>query len=70
LQKLPGQGTKIYKCNLLWLCRRLPGNLRKNGDGKKAVFMGAGGTDYRYIPALNDSDFHVNAIVNLLDEWI
>jgi len=36
----------------------------------KSIFMKAGGTSYRYIPALNDSVAHVNAIVNLLEQKI
>ncbi|MFI3156281.1 MAG: ferrochelatase [Methylococcaceae bacterium] len=34
----------------------------------KAVFMEAGGEEYRYITALNDSNIHVDAIVNLLEQ--
>jgi len=36
----------------------------------KALFFAAGGEDYRYIPALNDSKFHVDAIVNLVDQHL
>jgi ferrochelatase len=34
----------------------------------KAIFMEAGGTAYRYIPALNESDEHVNVIVGLIEQ--
>jgi len=34
----------------------------------KAVFMASGGVEYRYIAALNDSETHVDAIVNLLEQ--
>jgi len=30
--------------------------------------MEAGGEEYHYIPALNDSEAHVDAIVNLLEQ--
>jgi ferrochelatase len=36
----------------------------------KSIFMNAGGTNYRYIPALNDSKAHVRAIVNILEQKI
>ena len=34
----------------------------------KSIFMEGGGTDYRYISALNDSDSHVSAIINLIEK--
>jgi ferrochelatase len=34
----------------------------------KSIFIKSGGTNYRYISALNDSEMHVNAIVNLLEQ--
>lgn len=40
----------------------------------RADFLGAGGSDFRYIPALNDDDAHLDAIAGLatrhLAEWI
>lgn len=33
----------------------------------KEIFLAAGGSDYRYIPALNDTDEHVDLISGLLD---
>jgi len=34
----------------------------------KSIFLKAGGVDYRYIAALNDSEAHVSTIVNLLEQ--
>jgi ferrochelatase len=34
----------------------------------KALFIAAGGVDYRYIPALNDSDAHIAVMVNILEQ--
>jgi ferrochelatase len=68
LQNLPGQGIK----NVDVVC---PGfavdcleTLEEIAMENKSIFMKAGGTNYRYIPALNDSAAHVNAIVNLLEQ--
>jgi ferrochelatase len=36
----------------------------------RAVFIESGGEQYRYIPALNDSESHVDAIVSLLERKI
>jgi ferrochelatase len=32
----------------------------------KALFLEAGGEEYRYIPALNDSDTHIDVLVSVL----
>ncbi|MGZ5030471.1 MAG: ferrochelatase, partial [Methylobacter sp.] len=34
----------------------------------KAIFLAAGGEEYHYIAALNDSEAHADAIVNLLEQ--
>ena len=34
------------------------------------IYKEAGGVDYRYIPALNDSDAHVGALVSLLKRYL
>jgi protoporphyrin/coproporphyrin ferrochelatase len=67
LQKLPGQGVKAVDV----IC---PGfgvdcleTLEEMAMENKQLFIEAGGIEYRYIMALNDSDSHVNAIVNLLE---
>ena len=34
------------------------------------VFLGAGGIQYRYIPALNDRDDHITALTNIIQKYI
>ena len=67
LQELPGLGTKTVDV----VCPGFPVDcletLEEIAMENKSIFMAAGGTDYRYIPALNDTDAHVDAIINLLD---
>jgi protoporphyrin/coproporphyrin ferrochelatase len=70
LQKLPGQGIKTVDVICPGFAVDCLETLEEMAMENKAVFIGAGGTDYRYIPALNDSQIHVDAIVSLLDEWI
>jgi protoporphyrin/coproporphyrin ferrochelatase len=70
LQKLPGEGFKTIDVICPGFAVDCLETLEEMAMENKAVFIGAGGTDYRYIPALNDTEAHVNAIVNLLDEWI
>ena len=70
LQKLPGQGIKTVDVICPGFAVDCLETLEEMAMENKAVFMEAGGTDYRYIPALNDSESHVNALVNLLEEWI
>ncbi len=66
LQVLPTQGIKAIDI----VC---PGfevdcleTLEEIAMENKAIFIEAGGTDYRYIPCLNDSKAHVDALINLL----
>ena len=70
LQKLPGQGIKTVDVICPGFAVDCLETLEEMAMENKAVFMEAGGTDYRYIPALNDSESHVDAIVNLHEEWI
>jgi len=70
LQKLPGQGIKAIDVICPGFAVDCLETLEEIAMENKSVFIEAGGTEYRYIPALNDSDAHVNAIVNLLDTWI
>jgi protoporphyrin/coproporphyrin ferrochelatase len=69
LQKLPSQGIKTVDVICPGFAVDCLETLEEMAIENKSVFIGAGGTDYRYIPALNDTENHVNAIVNLLDEW-
>ena len=68
LQALPEQGIK----NIDVIC---PGfavdcleTLEEIEMANKAVFRDAGGESYHYIPALNDSDKHVELMVELIKE--
>jgi len=70
LQKLPGQGIKAIDVICPGFAVDCLETLEEIAMENKSVFIEAGGIEYRYIPALNDSDAHVNAIVNLLDTWI
>lgn len=70
LQILPAQGIKTVDVICPGFAVDCLETLEEMAMENKVVFMGAGGTDYRYIPALNDSESHVNVIVNLLEEWI
>lgn len=70
LQNLPGQGVKTLDV----IC---PGfgvdcleTLEEMAMENKHIFIKAGGVEYRYMAALNDSDRHVNAIVNLLQPYL
>lgn len=70
LQKLPGEGINTVDVICPGFAVDCLETLEEMAVENKAVFIDAGGTDYRYIPALNDSGNHVDAIVNLLDKWI
>ena len=70
LEKLPGQGIKAIDVICPGFAVDCLETLEEIAMENKSVFIEAGGIEYRYIPALNDSDAHVNAIVNLLDTWI
>lgn len=70
LQKLPGLGIKTVDVICPGFAVDCLETLEEMAMENKSVFIGAGGAGYRYIPALNDSETHVNAIRLLLDEWI
>ncbi len=70
LQKLPAQGTKTVDVICPGFAVDCLETLEEIAMENKDVFIGAGGSGYRYIPALNDSDRHVGALEDLLGEWI
>ncbi|HEY5138270.1 MAG TPA: ferrochelatase [Methylococcales bacterium] len=70
LQNLPGQGIKTVDIVCPGFAVDCLETLEEIAMENKSIFMKAGGTHYRYIPALNDSVAHVNAIVNLLEQKI
>jgi ferrochelatase len=67
LQNLPGQGIKTVDVLCPGFAVDCLETLEEMAMENKSIFMAAGGTDYRYIPALNDSEAHVNVIANLLE---
>lgn len=68
LQDLPKQGIKKVDVVCPGFAVDCLETLEEIAMKNKALFIEAGGEAYRYIPALNDSKSHVNAIVNLLDQ--
>jgi protoporphyrin/coproporphyrin ferrochelatase len=70
LQKLPGQGIKKLDVICPGFSVDCLETLEEMAMENKSVFLEAGGEDYRYIPALNDSEPHVKAIAELLDNKI
>ena len=68
LKNLPGQGVKTVDVVCPGFAVDCLETLEEIAMENKSIFMEAGGTGYRYISALNDSEAHVNAIVNLLEQ--
>ena len=70
LENLPGQGIKTVDVVCPGFAVDCLETLEEIAMENKSIFMKSGGTSYRYIPALNDSEAHVNAIINLLEQKI
>ncbi|MFA6162375.1 MAG: ferrochelatase [Methylobacter sp.] len=68
LKNLPGQGVKTVDVVCPGFAVDCLETLEEIAMENKSIFMESGGTAYRYIPALNDSEVHVSAIVNLLEQ--
>ncbi len=68
LQALPAQGVKTVDMVCPGFAVDCLETLEEIAMENKSLFIEAGGTDYRYIPALNDSDAQVNALVELLEQ--
>jgi len=68
LESLPGQGVKTVDVVCPGFAVDCLETLEEIAMENKAIFMEAGGTAYRYISALNDSDEHVNVIVSLIEQ--
>lgn len=66
LKALPGQGVKSVDVVCPGFAVDCLETLEEIAMENKAVFLTAGGAAYRYIPALNDADAHVDALVNIL----
>ena len=68
MEELPGQGIKKVDVVCPGFAVDCLETLEEIAMENKSIFMEAGGTDYRYISALNDSDSHVSAIINLIEK--
>jgi ferrochelatase len=68
LQNLPGQGIKRVDIVCPGFAVDCLETLEEIAIENKSVFIKSGGIAFRYIPALNDSETHVNAIVSLLEQ--
>lgn len=68
LQSLPKQGIKKVDIVCPGFAVDCLETLEEIAIENKHLFMAAGGEVYRYIPALNDSISHVNAIVKLFEQ--
>lgn len=68
LQALPEQGIKSVDVVCPGFAVDCLETLEEIAMENKSIFMESGGTDYRYIPALNDTDSHVDVIVGLLEQ--
>lgn len=66
LKALPGQGIRTVDMVCPGFAVDCLETLEEIAIENKAVFIAAGGADYRYIPALNDSDAHVDVVINVL----
>ncbi len=68
LEALPNQGIKSVDLVCPGFAVDCLETLEEIAMENKAIFMEAGGSDYRYIPALNASKAHVDVIANLLEQ--
>lgn len=66
LQDLPTQGIKAIDIVCPGFAVDCLETLEEIAMENKSIFMEAGGSDYRYIPCLNDSQAHVDALIHLL----
>ena len=70
LEKLPSEGVKTVDVVCPGFAVDCLETLEEIAMENKSIFEEAGGISYRYIAALNDSDLHVNALVNLLEKRV
>ncbi|MDO9105412.1 MAG: ferrochelatase [Methylovulum sp.] len=68
LQTLPGLGIKTIDMVCPGFAVDCLETLEEIAMENKSVFIEAGGTAYRYIPALNDTDAHADALINVLEQ--
>ena len=67
LRNLPSQGIKTVDVVCPGFAVDCLETLEEIAMENKSIFMESGGVNYRYIPALNDSEAHVNAVISLLE---
>lgn len=70
LKNLPAQGIKKVDVVCPGFAVDCLETLEEIAMVNKAVYIGAGGSAYRYIPALNDSNAHVDALSGLLAQHL
>ena len=70
LEVLPGQGVKTVDVVCPGFAVDCLETLEEIAMENKSIFLEAGGTDYRYISALNDSVSHVSALIDLIGQKI
>jgi ferrochelatase len=66
LQALPTQGIKAIDIVCPGFAVDCLETLEEIAMENKSIFMEAGGSEYRYIACLNDSEAHVDALIQLL----
>jgi len=67
LEQLPTQGIKAIDIVCPGFAVDCLETLEEIAMENKAIFIEAGGSEYRYIACLNDSDAHVEALTRLLE---
>ncbi len=67
LEQLPTQGIKAIDIVCPGFAVDCLETLEEIAMENKAIFIEAGGSEYRYIACLNDSDAHVEALTSLLE---
>ncbi len=70
LEVLPGQGVKTVDVVCPGFAVDCLETLEEIAMENKSIFLEAGGIDYRYISALNDSVSHVSALIDLIGQKI
>ena len=68
LQVLPTQGIKAIDIVCPGFAVDCLETLEEIAMENKSIFMEAGGSEYRYIACLNDSQAHVDALIHLLEQ--
>jgi len=70
LENLPGKGVKAIDIVCPGFAVDCLETLEEIAITNRALYMAAGGEAYCYIPALNDSDIHSKALINLIERYL